>query len=367
VVIAAGGTAGHVVPALAVARALRAEGAEVAFVGAARAEAQLVPDAGFALHAIPAEGLSRSNPLRALAALARAALATGRAWAILRAIAPDAVMGAGGYVAGPVVLAALARRTPVLLTEADSHLGLTNRLLAPFARRVCLAFPPRGRLARAVARSGGKYVVTGRPIPFPTHDRAAAREQLGLSEQEPFVLVFGGSLGARSINEAAIEAFSADAARAAGAGAPAGSRVLHVCGRRDFDALARRALRPGYELVAYLDVDDFGRALAAADVVVARAGGSIFEVAACGVPAVLIPYPHATGDHQSENARWMTDAGAAVTLADGELTAARLAAEVGGLLDDRERLAEMASAARALARPRAAFDVARELLEVARG
>jgi len=368
VVIAAGGTAGHVVPALAVAQALRAEGAEVAFIGGARAEAQLVPEAGFTLHAIPAQGLSRSNPLRALSALARAGIATLRAARVLRAIAPDAVMGAGGYVAGPVVLAALARRTPVLLTEADSRLGLTNRLLAPFARRVCLSFPPRGRLARAFelsasghvagerggAARAGKYVVTGRPIPFPQEDRTAARARLALGPEDIFVLVFGGSLGARSINEAAIEAFSSGTAR-----------VLHVCGRRDFDALARRPLRAGYELVAYLDVSDFARALAAADLVVARAGGSVFEIAAYGAPAVLVPYPHAAGDHQSENARWMTDAGAAVTVADSELTPARLSQEVEALLADRARLAAMRDAALAIARPRAALDVAHELLEVA--
>jgi UDP-N-acetylglucosamine--N-acetylmuramyl-(pentapeptide) pyrophosphoryl-undecaprenol N-acetylglucosamine transferase len=355
VVIAAGGTAGHVVPALAVAQALRAEGARVEFIGAARAEAQLVPGAGFTLHAIPVEGLSRTNPLRALAALARAALATLRARRVLRALAPDAVMGAGGYVAGPVVLAALSRRTPVLLTEADSRLGLTNRLLAPFARRVCLSFPPRGRLARAVERRGaGKYLVTGRPVPFPPQGRAGARAQFALGSEEQFVLVFGGSLGARSINEAAVEAF-----------AEGTMRVLHVCGRRDFARLSRRSLRAGYELVEYLDIEDFARALAAADLVVARAGGSVFEIAAYGVPAVLVPYPHAAGDHQSENARWMSDAGAAAVLADGELSAERLATEVRGLLGDRERLAQMARASRALARPRAAFDVAHELLEIA--
>jgi UDP-N-acetylglucosamine--N-acetylmuramyl-(pentapeptide) pyrophosphoryl-undecaprenol N-acetylglucosamine transferase len=345
------------VPALAVAQALRAEGAAVEFIGGARAEAQLVPQAGFALHAIPVQGLSRSNPLRAIAALARAALAVVRARRILRVLAPDAVMGAGGYVAGPVVLAALARRTPVLLTEADSRLGLTNRLLAPFARRVCLSFPPHGRLERALREHADKYLVTGRPVPFPPQERAGARVSLGLAPEDVLVLVFGGSLGARSINEAAIDAFAAE-------GSP--PRVLHVCGTRDFEALAARARRPGYELVEYLDVTDFARALAAADLVVARAGGSVFEIAAYGVPAVLIPYPHAAGDHQSENARWMTDAGAAVTLADSELSAERLAAEVAGLLADRERLAAMARASQALARPSAALDVARELLEIAR-
>lgn len=345
--IAAGGTAGHVVPALAVADALRAEGAEVTFVGGDRAEAQLVPAAGFPLHAISVEGLSRSHPLRALRALGRSIVAFVRARSLLGRIAPEAVMGGGGYVAGPVGLAALSRRIPLVLTEADSHLGLTNRLLAPFARKVCLAFPIAGR-------DGSRYRVTGRPIQAPTQDRQAARERFGLAPDETCVLVFGGSLGARSVNLAAIEAL---------AGGP--FRVLHVCGRRDHPALAARNLPAGYDLREYLDLPDFTEALAAADLVVARAGGSVFEIAAHGLPAILVPYPHAAGDHQSENARWMSDAGAAVVIADGELTAARLGEEVAALLADRDRLGAMAAAARSLARPGAAREVAGELLEAA--
>ncbi|MBA3809779.1 MAG: glycosyltransferase, partial [Solirubrobacterales bacterium] len=167
IVIAAGGTAGHVVPALAVADALRAEGAEVQFIGGERAEAQLVPAAGYPLHQISVQGLSRTNPLRALRALALAAKAVGRARGLLRDLAPDAVLGGGGYVAGPVGLAAVSLRIPLVLSEADSHLGLTNRMLARFARRVCLAFPIAGR-------AGPRYRVTGRPAVAPQHDRAAA-------------------------------------------------------------------------------------------------------------------------------------------------------------------------------------------------
>jgi UDP-N-acetylglucosamine--N-acetylmuramyl-(pentapeptide) pyrophosphoryl-undecaprenol N-acetylglucosamine transferase len=145
IVIAAGGTAGHVVPALAVADALRAEGARVVFVGGERAERTLVPAAGYELRTIAVEGLSRTNPLKAARAAAKAVGAVGAAARILREVRPGAVMGGGGYVAGPVGAAAVARRTPLVLTEADSHLGLANRLLAPFARRVCLAFPIPGR------------------------------------------------------------------------------------------------------------------------------------------------------------------------------------------------------------------------------
>jgi UDP-N-acetylglucosamine--N-acetylmuramyl-(pentapeptide) pyrophosphoryl-undecaprenol N-acetylglucosamine transferase len=336
-----------VVPALAVADALRAEGAEVEFIGGERAEAQLVPAAGFPLHTITVAGLHRRNPLRALRALMLAAAAVPRARGLLKQIAPDAVMGGGGYVAGPVGLAALSMRIPLVLTEADSHLGLTNRLLARFARRVCLAFALPGR-------DGARYRVTGRPIPPPAHDRPAARARFGIAPEETCVLVFGGSLGARSINLAAVEAF---------AGAP--FHVLHVSGRRDHAELAARGLPLDYDLREYLPLADFADALAAADLVVARAGGSVFEIVAHGLPAVLVPYPHASADHQSTNARWMADAGAAVVIADGELSGARLGGEVAALLADRDRLRSMAAAAASLARPDAARDVARELLDAA--
>jgi len=337
------------VPALAVAAALRADGAEVEFIGAGRAEARLVPEAGFRLHAIAVEGLSRTNPLRALRALARAALAVPRARRLLREIGPDAVMGGGGYVAGPVALAALTLRIPVVLTEADSHLGLTNRILAPFARRVCLAFPLHGR-------EGARYRVTGRPVPASLHDPSGARERLGIGAQETCVLVFGGSLGARSINNAAAEAFTGSA-----------FRVLHIAGTRDYPELSARTLPLGYDVREYLREDDFADALAAADLAVARSGGSVFEIAAHGVPAILVPYPHAAGDHQSANARWMAAAGAALVIADQELTSARLAKAVAELLADRTALATMAAASRGLARPQAAHEVAQELLEAARG
>jgi UDP-N-acetylglucosamine--N-acetylmuramyl-(pentapeptide) pyrophosphoryl-undecaprenol N-acetylglucosamine transferase len=357
-----------VVPALAVAGALRAEGARVEFIGGDRAEAELVPAAGYELKEIAVEGMSRTNPLHAARALWRAARAYMRALSLLRELEPDAVMGGGGYVAGPVGLAAVTLRIPLVLTEADSHLGITNRVLARGARRVCLAFPLAGR-------EGARYRVTGRPVPPAQEDRAGARERLGLAAGRDCVLVFGGSLGARSINLAAIEAFAhvgpenATAPSAASPGSTASGmafNVLHVAGRRDYPELAARALREGYDLREYLDLERFGDALAAADLVVARAGGSVFEIAASGTPAILVPYPHASADHQAENARWMERAGAAVAIPDGELDAARLTREVVELLSDRGRLAAMAGASRGLARPDAAKDIADELLAAAR-
>lgn len=330
-------------PALAVADALRAEGAEVSFVGGERAEAELVPKAGYELRPIRVAGLDRRNLLKAARAALLAAWAVVSCVRLLRSLRPAAVMGGGGYVAGPVGLAAVLLRIPLVLTEADSHLGVANRLLAPFARRVCLAFPLAGR-------DGKRYVVTGRPVPAPAVDPAAARARFGLSPDDTVVLVFGGSLGARSINFAAVEAFSG-----------AAFHVLHAAGERDFEALTP----PGdhYDLRPY--IHDFGDALLAADLVVARSGGSIFEVAAHGRPAILIPYPAAAADHQTTNARWMADGGAAVVIPDAELTATRLAHEVGELLHDRSQLAAMAHASAALARPDAARDIAAELLAMA--
>jgi UDP-N-acetylglucosamine--N-acetylmuramyl-(pentapeptide) pyrophosphoryl-undecaprenol N-acetylglucosamine transferase len=262
------------------------------------------------------------------------------------------VMGGGGYVAGPVGLAAASLRLPLVLTEADSHLGVANRLLAPLAARVFLGFPLEGR-------TGHKYRVVGRPVPAGTSsgDRAAARERFGIGREERCLLVFGGSLGARSINRAAVEAF----------GAAAPCAVLHACGRRDHAELAASLARKGdaahYHLHPY--IEPFADALAAADLVAGRAGGSVLEVAAAGLPSILVPYPHATGDHQTANARYMEQAGAAVVIPDSELDAPRLEREVAGLLESPQRLREMALAARAAAKPDAAEVIAREILALA--
>jgi UDP-N-acetylglucosamine--N-acetylmuramyl-(pentapeptide) pyrophosphoryl-undecaprenol N-acetylglucosamine transferase len=356
IVIAAGGTAGHVVPALAVADALRARGAEVEFIGGERAEAELVPAAGYPFHRLRVRGLDRRRPVRAALALLLAAGATLRAVRLLRRIGADAVLGGGGYVAGPVGFAARLARVPLVLTEADSHLGVTNRLLAPAAKRVFLAFPLEGR-GRGRRH---KWVVSGRPVPAGTGraDRAAARARFGIGPEEPCLLVFGGSLGARRLNDAALEAF----------GAVSPCAVLHASGRRDHDDLRVRldalGAPPHYHLRPY--IEPFADALAAADVVVARAGGSVMELAAAGLPAILIPYPYATADHQTSNARFVEQAGAAVVVPDAELDGPRLAREVGALLAAPQRLAAMSNAARTVARPDAAETIADELLALAR-
>ncbi|MHB8656870.1 MAG: UDP-N-acetylglucosamine--N-acetylmuramyl-(pentapeptide) pyrophosphoryl-undecaprenol N-acetylglucosamine transferase [Solirubrobacteraceae bacterium] len=330
-------------PALVVADALRAEGAQVTFIGGQRAELQLVPAAGYDLRPLRVVALPRRRPLKGLNAAAIDALAVIRARRLLRELRPHAVLGAGGYVAGPVGLAAVLGRRPLVLMEADSHLGLTNRLLSPAARRVCLAFPIEGR-------EDARYRLTGRPVPVPAGDRDAARKRFGIEPEQTCVLVFGGSLGARSINHAAIDAFTG-----------ARFHVLHAAGERDLPDL--RSPGAHYDLRGY--IPDFSQALSASDLVVARSGGSVFEIAAAGRPAVLIPYPHATADHQTNNARYLEQAGAAIVIPDHELTPARLGAEVGGLLADHGRLAAMSRAAAGLARPQAAAEIAEELLKAA--
>src|SRR5215217_1346083 len=351
IVIAAGGTAGHVVPALAVADALRARGASVEFIGGERAEAELVPAAGYPLHRLRVAGIDRRNPLRAARALLLAARASGRARRLLRRIAADAVLGGGGYVAGPVGLAARTLRLPLALTEADSQLGVANRWLAPLAKRVFLAFPLSDR-------PGSKYLVTGRPVPAGTGgaDREPARVRLGVDLDAPCVLVFGGSLGARRLNHASVDAF----------GSAAPGAVLHAAGHRDYEELRSRLEQLGaphhYRLFPY--IEPFTDALAAADLVVARAGGSVFELAAAGLSAVLVPYPHATADHQTSNARFMEQAGAAVVIPDAELDGPRLARELAALLGAPQRMAAMAKAARAVARPDAADVIADEVLRL---
>jgi UDP-N-acetylglucosamine--N-acetylmuramyl-(pentapeptide) pyrophosphoryl-undecaprenol N-acetylglucosamine transferase len=353
VAIAAGGTAGHVVPALAIADALRERGAEVLFLGGERAEAELVPQAGYPFHPLKVAGIDRRNPLKAARAVALAFGATAAARRILKRERVDVVLGGGGYVAGPAGAAAIALRLPLVLTEADSHLGIANRVLAPRARRVFLAFPIHGR-------DGARYEVVGRPVPRLTGkvERDEALERFELPADRRCLLVFGGSLGARRINNAAIDAF----------GRAAPCSVLHACGRRDYEELRQRLDDLGapdhYRLEQ--SVDPFAYALAAADLAVARAGGSVFELAAAGIASVLIPYPHASADHQSGNARWMADGGAAVVVPDSQLDGPRLAREVGALLASQQRLDAMSAAARRLARIDAADRIADEVVRLAR-
>jgi UDP-N-acetylglucosamine--N-acetylmuramyl-(pentapeptide) pyrophosphoryl-undecaprenol N-acetylglucosamine transferase len=346
VLIAAGGTAGHVLPSLAVAEALRARGATVTFAGSPdRVEARLVPAAGYELDTFEISGFPRRPSVELVRSLLRAGGALRACGAILRRRRPHVVLGGGGYVAGPMVSAAWRRRIPAALTEADAHLGLANRLAAPFARRVFLAYAIPGR-------DGAKYRVTGRPVPAEHRgvSREEGRAEFGLPQDAPVIAFFGALAGARSLNEFAVETYG-----------DAGPAVLHVSGERDYERLRGQVHRDDYVLVS--STSAFGAALAAPDLAISRAGGTVWELAASGTPSILVPYPYATADHQTLNARHFERGGGAVVVPESQLD--RVPALVDELLADRARLDAMGAAMLAMARPDAADEIAEELIALA--
>jgi len=272
---------------------------------------------------------------------------------ILKEVRPDVTIGGGGFASGPVVALAALRGIPSLALEADAHLGVANRLLRPFVRRICLSFPIAGL-------EPPKYVLTGRPL-GPAQLAATAdegREAFKLRADLPVVLAFGGSQGAQSINRACIDAFG---------GRELGFQLVHVCGPRNQEAVrsaleARDERFERYRLVPY--TDRLAAAMAAADLVVARSGGSVAELAALGKPAILVPYPYATADHQRKNARWMVAGGAALLVDDAELSGDLLFGLVADLLGDPRRLAAMAAASAALGRSDATARVVDEIEKI---
>jgi UDP-N-acetylglucosamine--N-acetylmuramyl-(pentapeptide) pyrophosphoryl-undecaprenol N-acetylglucosamine transferase len=318
----------------------------VTFAGSLdRIEARLVPEAGYELDPFRISGFPRRPSLALARALAQALAAPLSCRAILRRRRPDVVLGGGGYVAGPMVLAARSLGIPAALTESDAELGLANRLAVPFARRVFLAYP-------LPSRTGGRYRVVGRPIPARSRavPRSEAREIFEVPDDEPVLVVFGALAGARSLNELAVESFG-----------EVGPAVLHISGARDYPGLKSRVKRPDYRLIP--ETDRFGAAISCGDLVLARSGGSVWEIAAAGKPAILVPYPFATGDHQAKNAEYFAATGGAIMVR--ELDLHEVPELVRSLLDDPARLAEMGAAMLAAARPNAADEIADELLALA--
>jgi UDP-N-acetylglucosamine--N-acetylmuramyl-(pentapeptide) pyrophosphoryl-undecaprenol N-acetylglucosamine transferase len=318
----------------------------VTFAGSPdRVEARLVPESGFELDTFKISGFPRKPTPGLLKALYRAGVAPAACRAILRKRRPDVVFGGGGYVAGPMVLAARTMHIPAALSEADAHFGLANRLAAPFARRIYLAYPLEGL-------DGEKHRVVGRPIP----DRARrvpkgrARAIFELPPDEPLLLVAGALAGARSLNEMVVESF-----------AEVGPAILHITGKRDYEFVRRRVKRPDYRVIP--ETDRIGAAYSAADLILARAGSSVFEFAAAGKPAILVPYPFATGDHQALNAEHFVQAGGAIMVRDLDIE--DVPDHVRSLLDDPARLKQMGEAMLRVARPEAADEIAKGLIELA--
>ncbi len=361
VLIAGGGTGGHIYPGIAVAEELKRidPNTEILFVGGDRGlEGRVVPEAGFPLVTLGARGLPRRAlwrvPFDLLANFGAFLAALG----IVRREKPDVVLGTGGYVSAPVVLAAWLTRRPVLLQEQNAVPGLTNRLLARVADEVHVAFTEsRGWFARK-----DRLKLSGNPVRrmILSGDRKQALARFGLSEQMPTVFVFGGSRGARRINEATLDAMAR-----LKAALPA--QFILQTGKEDFAWARDRAEKEQLPVTVVPYLTHIHEAYAAADLVVCRAGAmTLAEIAACGVPAILVPYPFAAYDHQVTNAQNLAERGGAVMIQDSALTGERLATEIERLIKDRATLVRMSANARRFARPDAAERIARSLLDWAR-
>lgn len=329
---------------------LSADGHEVAFVGTSDGlEARLVREAGIAFFPLPARGFDRSRPLSLLVGAAVIAASTVRAWMLLGRQRPDVVLGFGGYVSLPVGLAAAARGVPLVLHEQNSVPGMANRTLSRWARRIGITYETSKRWLAHPERA----VLSGNPVRAGVlaASRGPARAALGLPEDDPVLLVFGGSRGARHLNQATVDIYSrlSEVPRL---------HVVHAAGTLDFDDARRRlgraeasSPRPvaDWRLVEFLT--DMPHAIAAADVILARAGAtSIAEITAIGRPAVLVPYPFATDDHQTLNARAVEEAGACIMVSDASLDDASFGEAVVRLLADAALRERMASASAALGR-----------------
>jgi UDP-N-acetylglucosamine--N-acetylmuramyl-(pentapeptide) pyrophosphoryl-undecaprenol N-acetylglucosamine transferase len=362
VVVAGGGTAGHVYPGLALAGALVDRGCQVAFVGSEGGlEATLVPAAGYEFHAVEARPLRRELSLASLAAPVVALRAVARCRGLVRGA--SAVVGMGGYVSVSSVLAARRERVPVVLHEQNAVPGLANRVLARVARAVALSFADaRGRIARGV-----RTEITGNPVREEIlrvrEERDTlikeARTELDLEDGPRTIVIFGGSQGALHIDRAAVGACRLLATRS-------DLQVVVITGPAHLDAV-RHGWRDGpgirVRLIPYLQRMEL--AYACADLVVSRSGATtVAELTVCGLPSLLIPYPYATGRHQEANARALQRAGGASVLLDDQLSARTLADRIVGLVDHRERLRAMADRSLAFGRPDAGTRLAELVIEV---
>jgi UDP-N-acetylglucosamine--N-acetylmuramyl-(pentapeptide) pyrophosphoryl-undecaprenol N-acetylglucosamine transferase len=355
VLIMAGGTGGHVFPALAVARLLRERRCNVVWVGTQRGlEARVVPADGFPIEWLSVSGLRGKGLMPWLLAPWRLTAAALQALGILRRRKPAVVLGVGGFVTGPGGFAAWLTRRPLLIHEQNAIAGLTNRWLARVAREVLEAFPgsfPAGVRARCIGNPVRRDIAA-----LPTPDVRFAGRTGPIR-----VLVIGGSLGASRLNTQVPRALAL---------MPTAARpdVRHQAGERGLGEAKRAYAQAGVAARIDAFIEDMAGAYAWADLVVCRAGAiTVSELAAAGLGAILVPYPAAVDDHQTYNARFLTEAGAAVLIADVDLEAQRLCTELTQLIADRGRLLEMARRARSRALPDAADELTRAVLEAAGG
>ncbi len=354
IAVMAGGTGGHVFPALAVAEALRDLGTQVFWIGTRRGlESRLVPEHGFELEWVRIEGLRGKGLTQVLAGPFRLIGALWQALAILRRRRPEVVLGLGGFVSGPGGLAARALGLPLVIHEQNSVPGLTNQWLARIATRVFEAFPGSFPPARHAIASGNPVRRAIAELPTPTARFAGRTGPARL-------LVVGGSLGAKALNETLPKALALLDPNVR-------PQVRHQAGEQTLELARAAYARAGVQGDISAFIQDMAEAYAWADLVVCRAGAlTVAELAAAGLGAILVPYPHAVDDHQVGNARFLTNAGAAHLIIQRDLTPEGLAELLGSLLTDRDRLLAMANAARARAHPDAVNRIAAACLELAR-
>lgn len=365
VAIAAGGTAGHVNPALALADELRDRGHEVHFFGESRRlEGTLVPKEGFPFHPVRVTGFDRRRPWTLVTALMHLSHEEHRlieAFGSGELPMPDVAIGFGAYLELPLMRAAAKLGIPIALHEQNSVPGLANKRAAKSARLIALGQPAAEDVMRSCAGRSSEVVFTGNPVRSSVleGDRSRGRVALGIPQDATVLLVFGGSLGARHVNER-LASLKRELL------AIEGLHVVHSTGKNGYDETLQvldltDAEASRWRVMPY--IDDMGDTLAAADLVVSRAGASsVAEIAALAVPSILVPYPLATADHQTTNARLLTDAGAAVKFSDDDIDGDAFRDELLGLLGDARRRASMREAARGLAQDKAAAMLA-DLLE----
>ncbi len=353
--VAGGGTGGHLFPALAVAEAVAASGAQVRFVGTERGiEVRAVPEAGFPLDLLSVRGIKGRGVAGLVTGLARLPGAFFESLAILRTFRPDVVLGVGGYASGPVVATAVLARIPTVIMEQNSVPGVTNRILGRFVDRVCATYPPGSYFPVA------KVVQTGNPIRAAIVERirSAVEASAARTAPGPRLLVLGGSQGARAINDAMMRAAPEMLRRIPGLS------ILHQTGRRDEDRVRRSygdLAAPGGPIEVAAFIEDMADAYASADLVLSRAGATtLAELAVAGRPAILVPFPHATDDHQTKNAEAFVAAGGALLIPQAELEGTAWVGQVERIAVDADRRRAMARAMRTLARP----DATRRVLDV---
>lgn len=362
ILMTCGGTGGHIYPAVAIAKALQAgdQSIDILFVGAEYGmEKELIPREGFRLETIKVTGLSRSNPIAAARSLWQATAGLLRARAIIKKFKPDVAIGTGGYVSGPAIMAASLAGIPTLIHEQNAYPGLTTRLLSRFASTVAVSHD----LAVARLPRAKNIVVTGLPIrpDFYQTDKVQARRQLELPADAFIILAVGGSGGAERINQVVCQV------------APhllANKEIvlLQVSGARYYEGVTATAAALGqgqvwrnrWQIIRFMQ--DMPSALAAADIVISRAGASTLEeIAAVGVPAIVVPSPHVTDNHQEHNAAALVAQGAAIMILDKELTKTSLLTSIDGLIENQAKLLAMASASRKASHPQATSDLLREI------